>query len=396
MAQDMVIDVQLPLPIPNGNTVHLLFLFFHLLIIMDCCSNFYYAAVLSYLAYDQYRLGDDTIHIEDAIDLNEFVVMNFMVHHSFSTLQADENGLVFFPGETDQSLQIFVASDKAKKFVWSLLDALFENESHGICFEEFGWDNLLVSRSTGKAKFRGVALIRDLIGPALDHQLRLNYTNARTVITHLFVNQVPDDIDALLDLMLDHFELRSLFPVHTSLVPMANHSGLFKELFDTLFHVVPPAEMHAILQRMRAAFPLTLVDWRQYVNNNDLLRETFTFNGGQSYVIPHNAPNQQNLSKNQRIMLGHLRISTAGKHTLTIPELELIEPLQLLLFLRNRPAHRMEHYQRFLQAHADQDFNSLGSERVTHGHFPMIPNFLQQELHAGGYLWRIPARQMYG
>ena len=185
------------------------------------------ASVLSYLAYDQYRLGEDTVHIEDAIDLDEFVMLNFMVDHSFPHMQVDENGLVFYPGETDQSLHIYVASDKAKKFVSSLLDALRENERHGICFGEFGWNNLLVSRSTGKAKFHGVALITDLVGPALDHQLRLNYTNAHAVIAHLFVNDVPDDIGTLLDLMQYNFAERSLFPVHSSLVSMANHSGLF-------------------------------------------------------------------------------------------------------------------------------------------------------------------------
>ncbi|CAD6335231.1 unnamed protein product [Miscanthus lutarioriparius] len=284
------------------------------------------ASVLSYLAYDQYRLGKDTVHIEDAIDLDEFVMLNFMVDHSFPHMQADENGLVFYPGETDQSLHIYVASDKAKKFVSSLLDALRENERHGICFGEFGWNNLL---------------------------LRLNYTNAHTVIAHLFVNDVSDDIGDLLDLMQYNFAERSLFSIHSSLVSMANHSGLFEEFFDTLFNVVPPAELHDILQRMRAAFPLTLLHWRAWVNSNDLLMETFNFNGGQSYVIPQNAPNQRNLSRDQRIMLGHLRISIVGRQILTVPELELIGPLQLLLFLRNRPAHRMEHYQRFLTAHAD-------------------------------------------
>jgi len=202
---------------------------------------------------------------------------------------------------------------------------------HDICFGEFGWNNLLVSKCTGKAKFHGVALITDLVGPALDHQLRLNYTNAHAVIAHMFMNDVPDDIGALLDLMQYNFAERSLFPIHSSLVSMANHSGLFKELFDTLFNVVPPAELHDILQRMRAAFPLTLLHWRAWVNSNDLLMETFNFNGGQSYVIPQNAPNQRNLSRDQRIMLGHLRISTVGRQILIVPEIELIEPLQLLL-----------------------------------------------------------------
>jgi len=64
---------------------------------------------------------------------------------------------------------------------------------------------------------------------------------------------------------------------------------------------------------MRAAFPLTLLHWRAWVNSNDLLMETFNFNGGQSYVISQNAPNQRNLSRDQRIMLGHLRISIVGR-----------------------------------------------------------------------------------
>ena len=171
------------------------------------------ASVLSYLAYDQYRLGKDTVHIEDAIDLDEFVMLNFMVDHSFPHMQADENDLVFYPGA--------VSSDKAKKFVSSQLNTLWENERHGICFGEFGWNNLLVSRSPGKAKSHDVALITDLVGPALDHQLRLNYTNAHTVIAHLFMNDVPDDIGALLDLMQYNFAERSLFPIHSSLVSMA-------------------------------------------------------------------------------------------------------------------------------------------------------------------------------
>lgn len=80
-----------------------------------------------------------------------------------------------------------------------------------------------------------------------------------------------------------------------------------------------------------------------------------------------------------------------NKHFLTQDELDLIEALQLLLFLRNRLAHRMEHYDIFRRTHARQDFNSLVSERVSHGCFPLILVFLQWQLHQRNLLGSIPA-----
>jgi hypothetical protein len=49
------------------------------------------ATVFSYLAYDQYRLGEDTFHIEDTIDLDEFVMMNLLLVRSSKRLLLDHH-----------------------------------------------------------------------------------------------------------------------------------------------------------------------------------------------------------------------------------------------------------------------------------------------------------------
>jgi hypothetical protein len=67
----MDIDLQLPLPIPN--------------------------VALSYVAYDQYLLGGDDVHNDDAIPLGDLVMMNFMVLHSAPHMQLDNIGFLYFP-----------------------------------------------------------------------------------------------------------------------------------------------------------------------------------------------------------------------------------------------------------------------------------------------------------
>jgi len=72
-----------------------------------------------------------------------------------------------------------------------------------------------VSRS-GKTKLCNVTVIKNLAGPALRQQVELSYGYARTIITHMFVDYVPDDIVVLLHRMQHNFDDKSLFWVHGS------------------------------------------------------------------------------------------------------------------------------------------------------------------------------------
>jgi hypothetical protein len=94
----------------------------------------------------------------------------------------------------------------------------------------------------------------------------------------MFVDYVPDDIVVLLHRMQHNFDDRSLFRVYRSWIPMANYSGLFKEIFDKLISVVPKSILHAILLQMRPELHVLL--WRAIIASNDLLMITYDYYNG--------------------------------------------------------------------------------------------------------------------
>lgn len=102
--------------------------------------------------------------------------------------------------ESQALLLRFVASEEGKKVARTMLKAIWKNEKQGVCFGQFSWDNVIVTRS-GKAKVRGVEIIRNLQGAELDQQIQLNYDWARDIIARMYEHYVPGDIQHLLHLM---------------------------------------------------------------------------------------------------------------------------------------------------------------------------------------------------
>lgn len=136
-------------------------------------------------------------------------------------------------------------------------------------------------------------------------------------------------------------------------------------------------------------------NWRTHIASNDLLMIPFMHGKSQSYIHPANNPGQTCLYAGQRMVIDHLGISRVNKNILNQQELDWSQSLQFLVFLRHRPAHRMDPYQRFLTNHQGQPYNSIGSERISLGRFPVVLPYLQRKLFDLGLLWVIPTHQMF-
>lgn len=218
-------------------------------------------AALSSVVYEQYWLGHGEVHNEEGISLFDFVNSTTMVIRSHSPFQMEMDGFRTFPGESDPTVEIFVASEEGKKVARTMLKAIWKNEKQGVCFGQFSWDNVIVTRS-GKAKVRGVEIIRNLQGAELDQQIQLNYDWARDIIARMYEHYVPGDIQHLLHLMQleNRFDLRPLFHIHASLIPIANFSTLFKEVYDYMLNVLPKQDLCDILDEMRTGNVLDDMD----------------------------------------------------------------------------------------------------------------------------------------
>jgi hypothetical protein len=116
------------------------------------------------------------------------------------------------------------------------------------------------------------------------------------------VHHVPKDIAQLLLLMHNGFATRALFRVHASLIPIINYPTLFKKFYDILF-VLPKPQLYVILNAMRNDLPTYVHHWRNHISSNDLLMVPYLHNGSQSYIAPHNKPNQTKLYMAQRVVL---------------------------------------------------------------------------------------------
>lgn len=203
---------------------------------LDNSSLIVFSAVtLPYVVYDQCVLGEQ-VHYEDCMDLNEYSVKHSMLMHSAILLAHDENGFNWLPGNTDDPIHFCIASEECKKLIRTILKALAINESLQICFEFFTEENIVVTRS-GKAKFKNIKVIWCLRGSELLKRQRENYLCAWNIIRNLFKRTsifgiqylFPEDIKHLLDLIENHFEDRSLFAVHASLIPMSLYSSCLAE-----------------------------------------------------------------------------------------------------------------------------------------------------------------------
>jgi len=140
------------------------------------------------------------------------------------------------------------------------------------------------------------------------------------------------------------------------IIILANYSTLFKEVYDYMFNVLPKHDLYDILDEMRTGNVLddmrTGNELRGYVQNrrthiagNDLLMVPFKHGKSYSFIPPANTPGQTCLRVGERMVRDLLGISRVNKNTLTPQEFDQSQPLQFLVFLRHRPAHRMDPYQ---------------------------------------------------
>ncbi|RCV05823.1 hypothetical protein SETIT_1G113600v2 [Setaria italica] len=104
---------------------------------------------------------------------------------------------------------------------------------------------------------------------------------------------LPSYINLLLWLMNNHFEDREIFPIHPGLILMISYPQLFKELYDLLKFKIDHSEYEAIFIALVAGLGN---DWRVGVQENDLLCETYNFNGGSDYEAPRNSQNQRRVT----------------------------------------------------------------------------------------------------
>lgn len=344
--------------------------------------------------------GHGEIHIEEGKSLTDFIWTTAMVLRSDSPFQVHIGGSRTFPGERDV-VPFTVASEEGKKVARSILKALWNLELLGICLEDFTAQNILVTPSL-KAKFIGVTILRNLQGADFLLRLRANYSCARVIIQGMYGERAPEDIVDLLLLMENvedegyNFNLRLLCRVHPSLLPIADYDNLFKEFYDHILFRIPEQELNLFLDDMNVALAQYVTHWRARIATNDLLLETYDHKGGDPYQrIGVSGPNKTKLTNTEKVILDLLRVSKDGKHGLNPDELARSAPLQFLIFLRNRPAHRMDKYQAFVRTHKNQQYISTGSQRVTHARFPRLLAYLQRWLFNRNLLWSTAILQIF-
>lgn len=233
-----------------------------------------------------------------------------------------------------------VATEDGKVFCSSLLDALWEVEQLGECFEDFNASNIYVRGR--KAVLRNVK--RQKLQPG---QLMLNYKSAKKIIEDAFLlfGPIPQDIQHLLNMMENEHDKRSLFRIHASLWSLSSRGGKYMRMHERL-KVLKSFQRDAI---MRAMGQLNYIaTWRTDVQSNPLLNEIFTHPSA-TYSTP--------------------------QFPLDPLTLEVLEGTLFSDYLRNRVAHRMDKYGKF------QPFSAQGTELIAQVRWPNALPVLQYELH---------------
>ena len=262
----------------------------------------------------------------------------------------------------------------------------------GGCIDDFTEGHIRVFPS-GKVKLRGINILSkdDLEDAAYQIRLKGNYMVVRGVIQNLFVDNgilcVPNDIHQLLEIMMTNFGAHEFFSEHASLTPLVLPPAVFKDMHDLLQINVSAEEYHTICCAVIGV--MGGADWRDGVNQNYLLLETFYFKGDSDYEVPYSTSNQRGLTTAQKAALYSAGLTSQNLMGLTPYEIKVIDSHKLLTFLRNRIAHRMEAIAARLSTWNSvdlYDFSLLHSELVTLFHFHSVFSTIQHHLYQMGYL----------
>ncbi|CAL5075755.1 unnamed protein product [Urochloa decumbens] len=248
--------------------------------------------------------------------------------------------LLDLPGELAACTER-VATEDGKVFCTSLLEALWEAEQIGECFEDFDATNIYI-------RGRKVVLYmvkRIDLQPA---QLIRNYKSAKKIIEDAFLHDgpIPEDIQHLLDMIESEHDKRSLFRIHASLWTLSNRGGMYMRMHEQLKRL-PVAVKQAILRVMGQL--KYIATWRSDVQTNALLNAIYTHKAG-IYAVP-------------AIVVQPLAV-------------QLKEGTLFTDYLRNRVAHRMDKYGLYRLP-----FSAQGTELVALIRWPLALPTLQYELH---------------
>ncbi|GJN24609.1 hypothetical protein PR202_gb12360 [Eleusine coracana subsp. coracana] len=271
---------------------------------------------LPYIVYSEYVLfgNERTVHEDDAVSFEQFKQLNKML---IAQVIAEEDGLQVLPGENEP-------------------------------------------------------LIRYVLAKEFNQQLRRNYMSAHSIISNMFSDDIPADIEDLLKL-IEKDKARELYHIHGSLVPIGTRSALFKRLYDYIRFEIPLDDLRYILEKLPY-----VESWKTDIDTNHLLRKTYDHNDSIAYEVPENT--EQGLSREQIVLLGHLGLQPkVDQESLEEDQIKLIKALQFFDYLRNRTTHGLEPLRDWIKEH-NVAFNAEGSELVSHVRFPLVIPYLQRKL----------------
>ncbi|KAK3124528.1 hypothetical protein QOZ80_7BG0587860 [Eleusine coracana subsp. coracana] len=325
---------------------------------------------LPYIVYSEYVLfgNERTVHEDDAVSFEQFKQLNKML---IAQVIAEEDGLQVLPGENEPLIRYVLASEQAKKIARTILKSIRFNELHLLCFSYFDASHLFVSRK-GRSKFYNVQVLSNLPAEEFNQQLRRNYMSAHSIISNMFSDDIPADIEDLLKL-IEKDKARELYHIHGSLVPIGTRSALFKRLYDYIRFEIPLDDLRYILEKLPY-----VESWKTDIDTNHLLRKTYDHNDSIAYEVPENT--EQGLSREQIVLLGHLGLQPkVDQESLEEDQIKLIKALQFFDYLRNRTTHGLEPLRDWIKEH-NVAFNAEGSELVSHVRFPLVIPYLQRKL----------------
>ncbi|CAL5024421.1 unnamed protein product [Urochloa decumbens] len=356
-------------------------------------------AAVSYLSYDEYVLFDEDGNRLVSRDY-EVPVENsdFLFVHS-PEFFAVENGVLVLPGETENYMRQEVVAEVTKKISRNMLKAIWKNHSRSKYFTAFDASHVRTN-ADGKVKFRGVSIVRSQSAGELKEHTTENLLSVCTIISNMFNGNLPDDFANLLSLIKKGTNM-DIYHIHAALVPLINYDSLFIELYDHIFDVLDKVKFREILAELKK-LPY-VQNWKTTVQDNDLLNITYSFNdGGSSYDVPVHKVNPNKkakptcLNKDQNLALEKLGLKREkGQADLYKNQIDLLEAMYFLMFLRNRIAHRMEPFKDWIEADANGEggrdaYDPQGSALVTHLRFPLVLAFMQEQLLEKNELWRLP------
>lgn len=311
-------------------------------------------AASSSLVYEKYESTEGNVFKDDAIDVKSYIQIRHAV--AMAPNSAEAEGKMEIPGEIVNSKTYRTATETGKKIGRTILKGMRKSELAGLCYTDFSIADVFVSTS-GKAKLKGVRRIKFCMTQQFN-----NYGAVCAIMTELFTlnGQIPAEIQRLINLMRTRFDLRFMYHLHGSLVPIARSTLLYKTLYEQLeISTMDKARKDVIL----LGLPL-LSQWKGLVATNWLLKCTFDhkqkeYNDGLGrYTHP---PLPLQATARQRL------------------DRKLLEAQDFLDYLRNRGAHRMEYLGHFY-TRSRKKYTADGSDRACEVRFAEVTCYLQEQL----------------